>query len=87
MEQNAMAERQESALFSGRPLRLEQYYDPMFLNGSADDATPSYGGHGTLEILEITQTLEKAGITCCIVGISALIYYGAGRGRRVSSKY
>jgi len=38
-----------------------------------------------LEILQVIQLLERAGITCCIVGISALIYYGAARGRRVSS--
>jgi hypothetical protein len=56
------------------------------MNASPNDKLPSFGGHGTLEILEVTQLLDEAGITCCLVGISALIYYGAGRGRRVSLK-
>ncbi|KAJ5635118.1 uncharacterized protein N7484_008431 [Penicillium longicatenatum] len=45
------------------------------------DEVPSCGGHGTLEILEVTRYLEKHGIECCIVGVSALIFYGAGRVR------
>lgn len=49
------------------------------------DEVPSCGGHGTLEILTITRFLEEHGIECCIVGVSALIYYGAGRVRDVSS--
>lgn len=40
-------------------------------------------GHGTLEILEIIGVLEKAGIPNCIVGVSALMYYGAKRVRDV----
>lgn len=47
------------------------------------DAEATFGG-GTLEILEITKTLENASIPCCILGISALKYYGAGRIRFVS---
>lgn len=47
------------------------------------DEVPSCGGHGTLEILTITRFLEEHGIECCIVGVSALIYYGAGRVRDV----
>lgn len=43
----------------------------------------SCGGHGTLEILEIIESLKNAGITCCIVGLSALKYYGARRLREV----
>ncbi|KAJ5673756.1 hypothetical protein N7462_009195 [Penicillium macrosclerotiorum] len=42
---------------------------------------PSCGGHGTLEILAVTRFLESRGIECCIVGVSALIFYGAGRVR------
>ncbi|WEW60956.1 hypothetical protein PRK78_006444 [Emydomyces testavorans] len=44
------------------------------------DALPSLG-HGTPEVLEITKILENAGICCCLVGISALKYYGAWRVR------
>lgn len=47
------------------------------------DEVPSCGGHGTLEILSVTRFLEEHGIECCIVGVSALIYYGAGRVRDV----
>ncbi|KAF7717318.1 Uncharacterized protein PECH_004112 [Penicillium ucsense] len=45
------------------------------------DEVPSCGGHGTLEILSVTRFLEEHGIECCLVGVSALIYYGAGRVR------
>ncbi|KAJ5614217.1 hypothetical protein N7528_007871 [Penicillium herquei] len=47
------------------------------------DEVPSCGGHGTLEILEVTRYLEAHGIECCIVGVSALMFYGAGRVRDV----
>ena len=47
------------------------------------EEVPSYGGHGILEILEVTRFLEKHGIECCIVGVSALMFYGAGRVRDV----
>lgn len=47
------------------------------------DEVPSCGGHGTLEILAIIRFLEEHGIECCIVGVSALIFYGAGRVRDV----
>jgi len=46
--------------------------------------TPSCTGHGTLEILKVTQILEGAGISCCLVETSALIYYGANMVRCVS---
>ncbi|KAL5903102.1 hypothetical protein ACKVV7_011410 [Pyricularia oryzae] len=45
------------------------------------DDLASFGGHGTLEALEFTRTLEAQGIPCCVHGVSALIYYGAGRVR------
>lgn len=48
------------------------------------DKQASYGGHGTLEMLKVTQILEENGIPCCLVGTSALIYYGANRARGVS---
>lgn len=46
---------------------------------------PSCNGHGTLEILEVTRILENHKIPCCVTGVAALVYYGAGRGRDVSS--
>jgi hypothetical protein len=49
------------------------------------DKLASFGGHGTLEILKVTQVLEGHGIPCCLTGTSALIYYGADRGRNVIS--
>lgn len=47
------------------------------------DQVPSCGGHGILEILEVTRFLEAHGIECCVVGVSALMFYGAGRSRDV----
>ncbi|POR33450.1 Uncharacterized protein TPAR_06371 [Tolypocladium paradoxum] len=46
--------------------------DSQDKNASCDD-------RGTLKILQITRTLENCGIPCCICGVGALIYYGAGR--------
>jgi hypothetical protein len=82
MEHNTTEEQQEYSRCS-KPLTFEGFNDPV-MNQSPNDKLPSCGGHGTLEILEVTHLLDGAGITCCLVGISALIYYGAGRGRRVS---
>lgn len=48
------------------------------------DAMPSHGGAGTEGALEIARLLEDAGICCCMVGISALRYFGAWRVRHVS---
>ncbi|KAK2797856.1 hypothetical protein FQN50_009061 [Emmonsiellopsis sp. PD_5] len=50
--------------------------------GLPGDVSPASGG--TCEVLAITKILETAGICCCLVGISALKYYGAGRVRHVS---
>ncbi|KAJ5233019.1 hypothetical protein N7468_005975 [Penicillium chermesinum] len=56
--------------------------DPVESGSSySPDEVPSYGGHGILEILEVIRFLERNGIECCIVGVSALIFYGAGRVR------
>lgn len=41
-------------------------------------------GYGTDDTLAVTQVLEQHGIPCCLVGIAALIFYGAGRVRDVS---
>ncbi|KAM5506914.1 hypothetical protein McanMca71_001819 [Microsporum canis] len=43
----------------------------------------SNGGHGTDNTLAVTQALEEHDIPCCLVGISALIFYGADRVRPV----
>lgn len=48
---------------------------------------PSFGGHGTLEALEVSRVLEDAGIICCFTGTSALVYYGAGRIRDVGGRH
>ncbi|KAH8727151.1 hypothetical protein GQ44DRAFT_649498 [Phaeosphaeriaceae sp. PMI808] len=74
-------EEQEGGTWFPKPIPVEQFNDPAFMNASPDDEVPSFGGHGTLEMLEVTQLLNGAGITCCMVGICALIYYGAGRVR------
>ncbi|KAF2757515.1 hypothetical protein EJ05DRAFT_511314 [Pseudovirgaria hyperparasitica] len=41
----------------------------------------SCGGHGTFEIRDVTCLLEQNGIPCCVVGVSALMFYGALRVR------
>lgn len=41
-------------------------------------------GHGTDDTLAVTWVLELHGIPCCLVGIAALVFYGAGRVRDVS---
>jgi len=86
MEHNRIEEEIENAIQWSKPIPVEQFNDLAFMNRNLDDEEPSFGGHGTLETLQVTKLLEGAGITCCIVGISALIYYGAARGRRVSSE-
>ncbi|KAL1967539.1 hypothetical protein VTN77DRAFT_3054 [Rasamsonia byssochlamydoides] len=49
--------------------------------GSPGDALASDGGYGTPDILKVIKIFKSSGITCCLAGISALIYYGAGRVR------
>jgi len=39
----------------------------------------SNGGHGTLEALQVAKILQQSEIPCSFCGVSALIYYGAGR--------
>jgi hypothetical protein len=41
-------------------------------------------GHGTDDTLAVTRVLEQHGIPCCLVGIAALVFYGADRVRSVS---
>ncbi|KAG7405410.1 hypothetical protein Forpe1208_v014876 [Fusarium oxysporum f. sp. rapae] len=43
----------------------------------------SNGGRGTDDTLAVTRILEASDIPCCLVGISALIFYGAARVRPV----
>lgn len=42
-------------------------------------------GHGTDDTLAVTRVLEKHGIDCCLVGVAALVFYGAGRVRDVGN--
>ncbi|PGG97167.1 hypothetical protein AJ79_09304 [Helicocarpus griseus UAMH5409] len=41
----------------------------------------SNNGYGTDDTLAVTRDLEEHGIPCCLVGIAALVFYGAGRVR------
>jgi hypothetical protein len=41
--------------------------------------TPSHGGHGIDEILNVIRQLAAADIPSCVVGVKALRYYGAAR--------
>ncbi|KZM19283.1 hypothetical protein ST47_g9573 [Ascochyta rabiei] len=43
------------------------------------DRQASSGGHGTLEIRDVTKVLEQNQIPCCVVGVSALMFYGVPR--------
>ncbi|KAF7504953.1 hypothetical protein GJ744_001534 [Endocarpon pusillum] len=45
--------------------------------GGTELVYASCNGHGTFEMLDIVQALEKAIIDCCMVGVSALKFYGA----------
>lgn len=40
-------------------------------------------GYGTDDTLAVTRILEEHGIPCCLVGIAALVFYGASRVRDV----
>jgi hypothetical protein len=66
-----------------RPLTEDEELIVDYVDYWGGEKEPSCNGHGTLEILEAINILENDGISCCIVGISALIYYGAGRIRHV----
>ncbi|KAI0116452.1 hypothetical protein GGR51DRAFT_317951 [Nemania sp. FL0031] len=63
-----------------RAKKTPDFPPPSRLPSELDDEQPaSNGGHGTDDALRVTQILEESNITCCLVGISALIFYGAGR--------
>jgi hypothetical protein len=49
----------------------------------SNDKPASNGGSGADDALVVTRILEAVGIPCCLVGISALIFYGADRVRPV----
>jgi hypothetical protein len=53
--------------------------DSAWIFGLPGDKPASYGGDGIEEALEVIRALEKADIPCCIGGIHALQYFGAGR--------
>lgn len=44
----------------------------------------SNNGYGTDDTLAVTQVLGQHGISCCLVGMAALVFYGADRVREVS---
>ena len=64
-------------------MSITQPITPDTVDTSAEREA-SGNGHGTLEIRGIVQALDKAGIASCIVGVSALMYFGARRVRDVS---
>ncbi|KAK0118401.1 hypothetical protein ONS95_012690 [Cadophora gregata] len=49
------------------------------MEDSRPDAAAGSGGHGTLEILGVIDLFKDNGIDCCVVGTSALKYFGAWR--------
>lgn len=53
MEHNTAKEQQDYTRFS-KPNPVEQFNDPAFMNAGPEDELPSFGGHGTLEILQVT---------------------------------
>lgn len=55
-------------------------------NDLSDGEASNYG-RGTNDTLRITRILEEYGIPNCLVGVSALKFYGAGRVRDVSCFY
>lgn len=68
-----------------RPSASKRPWDSDFEEDQDEDNKPaSNGGHGTDDTLHVTKVLEEHGIHCCLVGISALIFYGAARVRPVS---
>jgi hypothetical protein len=57
-------------------------YAPVIIGGLPGDILV---GHGTHEAKEVAEILKSANIAHCMVGVSALMYYGAGRVRQVCS--
>ncbi|PYI19446.1 hypothetical protein BO99DRAFT_458922 [Aspergillus violaceofuscus CBS 115571] len=60
--------------------------EPRDCSGSDTASTDSHGcasngGYGTDDTLAVTRVLEQHGIPCCLVGVAALVFYGAGRVR------
>ena len=49
-----------------------------------DNKLASFWGPGTLEVKKVARNFKDAGIVCCVCGVGALIFYGAGRVRSVS---
>lgn len=68
---------------------LRNYVQPKAPDWDPEDdmdlEPASCGGHGTLEMLELSRLLEENGIICAFCSVSALIFYGAGRVRDVST--
>jgi hypothetical protein len=66
---------------SSPPQAEENVYVSPADFGSPGDAFASEGCYGITDILKVVDIFEKAGITCCMAGISALKWFGAGRVR------
>jgi len=67
---------------------VESFVSPAFdesVIGYSDDVEPS--NSGVEEMLAVVRLLESENIPCCMVGESALIYFGTGRMRNVSQHY
>ncbi|KAH7174260.1 uncharacterized protein B0J16DRAFT_180863 [Fusarium flagelliforme] len=74
-----MSWRKPSSCTSTKPLP-----PPSFSKATtklSNERPASNGGRGTDDALAVTKILEASDIPCCLVGISALIFYGAARGR------
>lgn len=51
---------------------------------SSSRAEAQMKGHGVYMAQEVIELLEAAGHVCCVTGVKALRYYGAGRVSNVS---
>lgn len=67
---------------------VEAFVSPAFdesVIGYSDDIVPDKSGVG--EMLAVVRLLENENIPCCMVGESALIYFGTGRMSNVSQDH
>ncbi|KAI9729157.1 MAG: hypothetical protein M1834_007064 [Cirrosporium novae-zelandiae] len=69
----------ESSVQSSESVQDSEVDNSAVMFGLPGEKLASCDGHGTLDILKITRILEEAGIPCCLVGTSALRYFGVNR--------
>jgi hypothetical protein len=67
--------------FTPKQPQIEDQGFPGLIYGFPDDKSPEK--NGALAILKVASILNDAGIQCCMTGTSALIFFGAARGRGV----